>query len=230
MKVKRLVASVGASFEQFVSKMENHQAVASCVIDDMRSSAAKVRIEVNRVDQRIKTFEAQKAKLINDKSLWLKRAKQSMGDAAGDEKALNCIRQSKVIEARLKIVEDQLKQSVDLYDSLTTNIHEIDSKIETMESRRAMLSSREARANIFNKMQGEGSGLDSEALFDRWEQDVISHEYRDASVMPSTSDDGVDRQLAREFESQEETEDLAEILASMKSDLAAEVEGKDNDL
>ncbi|MFL0804775.1 MAG: PspA/IM30 family protein [Agarilytica sp.] len=226
MKVKRLVASVGASFEQFVSKMENHQAVASCVIDDMRNSAAKVRIEVNRVDQRIKTFEAQKSKLINDKALWLKRAKQSMGDAVGDEKALNCIRQSKVIEARLKVVEDQLTQSADLYDSLTHNIHEVESKIETMESRRAMLSSREARANIFNKMQGEGAGLDSDALFDRWEQDVISHEYRDASVIPSASEDGVDRQLEREFESREETEDLAAILAGMKSDLMSETEGK----
>ncbi len=34
MRVKRLVASVGASFEQFVNKVENHEAVAEAVIRD----------------------------------------------------------------------------------------------------------------------------------------------------------------------------------------------------
>lgn len=43
MKVKRLMASVSAGFEDFVTRVENHEAVADCAIDELRKAAARVR-------------------------------------------------------------------------------------------------------------------------------------------------------------------------------------------
>ncbi len=226
MKVKRFVASVGATFDQFISKMENHDAVAKCVIDDVRQSAAKVRGEVNRVEHRCSALQKEQQKLEDEKALWLRRAKQSVGNqkqsvaqAGADEKALDCIRQSKILEKRIVTITRQVKQSEDLKESLRKNLTDIEFRLEDLESRRAVLASREVRANLMKNSACDRSARDSEDLFDRWEQDVLSNEYCEQTTSVNISDGVVDSQLAREFETEEEEVSLQDALDELKREM-----------
>ena len=57
MRLKRLVATVSAGFEDFVAKVENHEAVADCIIDEVRQAAARVRVQHARARSRILRLE-----------------------------------------------------------------------------------------------------------------------------------------------------------------------------
>lgn len=218
MRVKRIAASVGATFDQFVNKMENHEAVANCVIEEIRHSAAKVRTEVNRVDHRYKALAGERQKFEDEKALWLRRAKQSVVKAGGDQRAIECIQQSKRIEKRLVSTVRQMQQTQELQESLRKNLHDIELRLEDLESRRAMLASREARAYLL-KNHVCGSSFESEHPFERWEQEVVSNEYFEQVANIGQRDAGVDSQLARAFESEEEKVALQLELDALKKDM-----------
>jgi len=60
MKIKRLAASINAYFDDFVSKVENHDAVAKVAIEDVQKAAARIRSEKNKIDQRLKQLNEEK--------------------------------------------------------------------------------------------------------------------------------------------------------------------------
>jgi phage shock protein A len=106
MRLKRLVATVSAGFEDFVAKVENHEAVADCIIDEVRQAAARVRVQHARARSRILRLEREGDELIAERSRWNGRA---VSLAASDEtRALECVRRGRRAENRLGAVEAQL--------------------------------------------------------------------------------------------------------------------------
>eukprot|EP01026_Neomeris_dumetosa_P012652 TRINITY_DN144147_c0_g1_i1.p3 TRINITY_DN144147_c0_g1~~TRINITY_DN144147_c0_g1_i1.p3 ORF type:complete len:104 (+),score=20.69 TRINITY_DN144147_c0_g1_i1:316-627(+) len=87
-----------------------------------------------------------------------------------------------------------------------------------------MLSSREVRANVVNKLHNEFSESANEAVFDRWERDVMCSEYKDSASFFQGSDSDADCQLAKEFELAEESEDLLRALDELKKENSSEGE------
>ncbi|MFL0809981.1 MAG: PspA/IM30 family protein [Agarilytica sp.] len=225
MKVKRIVASVGASFEQFVAKMENHDAVAKCVINDIRQSAARIRSEKNRVAVRLERYQKECEKLETEKQLWLTRAKSCLAKQQDDAKAIECMSQVKAVEKQLEQVKVQAEQTQNLHVKLLNNLQDIEQKLEELESKRAILSSREARANVVSKLNNGGSEDDPLQIFERWETEVMSNEYVDIS--PEFEDaNGRNSQLDREFSQQEDTADLQQALERLKEEM---LRGGNND-
>ena len=63
MKVKRIVASINAGFESFLNKVENHEAVAESAIEEVRDSAAKVKVQQRRVGTTLARLRTRKSEL-----------------------------------------------------------------------------------------------------------------------------------------------------------------------
>lgn len=225
MKVKRIVASVGASFEQFIAKMENHDAVAKCVIQDIRQSAARIRSECNRVQARVERNRLECQRIENEISQWQTRAKKCIAQQKDEAKALECIRQVKLLEKNLLQQQEQREQSEKLQATLQKNLHDIEHKLEALESKRATLSSREARSSVVSKLNNgaaEGAPLE---VFERWEMEVMSNEYADTGFdLGMESARGTNSSLEHEFNQQEEQEDLIKSLQDLKEEINMEID------
>ena len=226
VKVKRIFATFGTCFDQFVTKMENHEALASCVIEDFQKSAAHVRSEKNRVDARLKKIEDDKAELSLQEALWRNRAKSCVD--TDDKKAMTCLTQANAIVKRLNSLDEQHSQIKTVSNDLRENLREIESKLEDLKSRRSLLSSRQARAKAIGKVNDTCENFDGESIFERWEKEIIIKEYKDPLVFARGDEHPVDETLSREFETIEETEFLRAELEALRAEKNLEVGVQDN--
>ncbi len=227
MKVKRIFASVGACFDQFVTKMENHEALASCVIEDIQKSAAHVRSEKIRVDARLKKIEDDKGELGLQEALWRNRAKSCVD--TDDKKAMMCLKQANAIIKRLDSLGEQQAQMETVRDDLKENLREIESKLEDLKSRKSLLSSRQARATVIGKVNDTCDDFDGDSIFERWEKEIIVKEYKDPLVFARGDEYAIDDTLNREFETVEETESLQLELEALRKEKNREVGAQDNE-
>lgn len=218
MKVKRIVASIGASFDQFVTKMENHEAVANCVIEDVQKSAAQVRAERNRMDQRLKKIKDERARLLKQESLWRDRVKSCLD--SNEEKAMACLKQAKIIANRSHQLDEQQTQTETLSGDLNYNLQEIESRLEELQSRKSLLSTRQARAKVIGKISDGFIDIDGETIFNRWEKEILVNEYQDPAVFRRGEEYQLDVSLDREFETEEETRSLKEELEELRAEIS----------
>ena len=207
MRLKRLVTSVGASFEQFVNKVENHEAVAESVIRDVRASAAKLMGGVNAQTERLRE---RRDTLAEDVGRWRQRARRFASEDEG--RALECLRRMKRAEVEQAQVREQLAQYEALGDKLKDRLATVEARLSSLQLKRTALSSRSARAQVMS-MRDQDPLSDVNAVFDRWEMAVIEDEYLDDVV------DGSSDALEHELNAAEEREELKAVLEDlMKED------------
>ena len=209
MRLKRLVASVGASFEQFVNKVENHEAVADSVLRDVRAAAAKLKVQMGGVDAQAERLRERRDGLADDSERWRERARRFAKD--DEERALECLRRMKRAEAELAQVGDQLAQYEALGEKLKDRLAAVESRLSTLQLKRTALSSRSARAQVVGAADQETLS-DVNTIFDRWEMAVIEDEYMDEIVSS-----GGDR-LERELDAAEEREQLKAALEELRKE------------
>ena len=206
MRLKRLVTSVGASFEQFVNKVENHEAVAESVIRDVRATAAKLKVQMGGVNAQTERLRARRDGLAEDAERWRQRTKRF---AAEDEnRALECLRRMKRTEAERAQVGTQFAQYEALTDKLKDRLAAVEARLSDLQLKRAALSSRSARTQVISA-RDQDSLSDANAVFDRWEMAVIEDEYLDEVV------DGQSDPLEHELNAAEEQEDLKAALEEL---------------
>ena len=207
MRLKRLVASMGASFEQFVNKVENHEAVAESVIRDVRAAAAKLKVQMGGVNAQAERLRERRDRLAEDAGRWRERAKRlAMED---EERALECLRRMKRAEAEQAQAVDQLGQYEALCEKLKDRLAAVEARLSDLQLKRTALSSRGARAQVMGAAD-QHSMPDLNAVFDRWEMAVIEDEYLD-EVSGGESD-----RLERELDATEEREQLKAALEELK--------------
>lgn len=224
MKVKRLMASVSAGFEDFVSRVENHEAVADCAIDDLRKAAARVRVQQARTGTQLKRLEDRIAGLEAEAGRWRERAlrvveadaPETGADAAaatpGEAKAIECVRRARRAELESASLVGQRDRYRELADDLQGRLRDLERRLDEAQLKRTALSSRSARAQTLRNAERCGTEESLEAVFDRWETVVTADEYRDGVELleGAESVDTLDRQFADE-----------EALAALREDLAA---------
>ena len=207
MRMRRLVASVGASFEQFVNKVENHEAVAESVIRDVRASAAKLKVQMGGVNTQTERLRERRDALAEDAGRWRERARRFAIE--DEERALECLRRMKRAEAEQAQVVDQLAQFEALYEKLKDRVAAVEARLSDLQLKRTALSSRSSRAQVMGA-GAQDSMSDVNAVFDRWEMAVIEGEYLD-QVVGGDSDS-----LERELDAAEEREQLKAALEELK--------------
>ena len=209
MRVKRLVASVGASFEQFVNKVENHEAVAEAVIRDVRAAAAKMKVQLGRASAQAERLRERRDTLTEDAERWRDRAKRFAAEE--EERALECLRRMERAKAERKQVAAQLNQYEALCGKLKERLATIETRLSDLQLKRTALSSRSARAQVMGTTD-QGAMPEVDDIFDRWEMAVIEDEYLDEVVV------GEGDSLERELDASDERERLAAILNELKKE------------
>ncbi len=209
MRLKRMVASVGASFEQFVNKVENHEAVAEAVIRDVRASAAKLRIQMGGVMAQTERLRTRRDGLAEDAGRWRERARRFA--TVDEDRALECLRRMKRAEVEQAQATDQLAQFETLGDKLKDRVAAVEARLSEMQLKRTALSSRSARAQVM-AAGNQDTRSDVNAVFDRWEMAVIEDEYLD-EVVAGESDP-----LGRELDAAEEREQLKAALEELRTE------------
>jgi len=231
MKIKRVVASIGASFDQFVTKMENHEAVADSVISDIGKKAARIKAELHSAEQRLQKYHARRDQNARDISQWRERAKSCV---VNDEaRAMACLQQVRILEDNTSAMVPQVEEMESLVRTLRDNLTEVEARLRELQAKRSILSTRDARAKVMRRYHEVLDTSDSVAVFDRWELGVMENEYQEhdiyARASSSSQERQVDRSLAEQFDSEEEQACLLNTLDQLKREVVDEKHSKSLD-
>ena len=212
LRIKRLRASISAGIEEVVGKLENHEAVADCLLQDLRSDTAQIRVQQNRVDSQAERTAEQLREAEADEARWNQRA---LALAESDEpKALQCLERAQHSHKLAETLSQQLHAHQTTIDELGATIVEMESKLADLTLKRATLSSRELRAGSSRTAAGCQNVDTANQLFDRWEASVMTDEY--VGELRITGGHVVTDVLDREFSAVENQTLLKEKLQALK--------------
>ena len=220
MPFKRLVTSLNASFEDFVTGVENHDAVAKSAITDVRRAAARLKAQQGQLAAQTTRLAATEEALIKKRDRWQSRAAEFANSDA--QQAMQCLRNRDAVEQELASTTEQLTRQRGLGDQLACNLAQVERRLAELQQRRIELSSREARTNVLTKTGGVEAGADIEELFERWEVSVLQGEYREGGVpgagcsAEQASGSSAD-QLDNELSAQERDAQLREELERLRA-------------
>ena len=114
MKLKHLVASISASFDDLVSKIENHEAIAEVSLQEIRVAAAKIRTQFNITRQRLEYLHNQESTLRQDCERWQLRAVQCAEQDR--ERALRCVQAMEQCDQQRKALPVLVEVEVRTHD------------------------------------------------------------------------------------------------------------------
>lgn len=194
MKFKRLVTSLNASFEGFVSGVENHDAVAQSAITDVRKAVARLRVQQGQLAGQARRLIETEQALTRKRDRWQTRA-QDFAER-DPEQALQCLRNRDSVEQQLARTTEQLAQQRSLCEQLACNLAQVEQRLSDLQHKRIALSSREARTSVLAKTGGLETEGNIDELFERWEVAVLQGEYREGGVMDGCSDAKADEMTA----------------------------------
>lgn len=186
MKLKRLVTSLNASFEDFVSGVENHDAVAQSAITDVRKAAARLRVQQGQLAGQARRLVESEQALTHKRDRWQSRAQEFAEQ--DPEQALQCLRNRNSVECELTRTSEQLAQQRSLCEQLAGNLAQVEQRLSDLQHKRIALSSREARTSVLAKTGGLETQSNIDELFERWEVAVLQGEYREGAAMDGCSD------------------------------------------
>lgn len=211
MKLKRLVASISASFDDLVSKIENHEAVAEVTLQEIRTAAAKIRAQLNITRQRIEYLQNQESALQQDCDRWQARALQC--SEQDRERALRCIQALEHCEQRKKALRQQIVENTRLQEELTRHLNHVELRLNELQLKRDSLSARSARNQVSRHVEKAIPGSEPDRIFARWEESVIADEYLSAPDYTEIPQAGLDA----EFRKMEQSTHLEQRLAELKA-------------
>lgn len=213
LRIKRLAASISAGIEEVVTKLENHEAVADCMLEDLRRGVAQIRVQQSRIDAQAKRTAKQLAATEADEQRWNERALQ-LADT-DENKALQCVQRAEHSAKSAANLREQLTAHQATVDELGARIIEMEAKLSELTLKRATLSSRELRART-GRTALNPEGLDSaNQLFERWETSVMTEEY--AGGLDTLGGNIATDVLEREFSEAENQAALKARLAELKA-------------
>mgnify|MGYP006266695773 FL=1 len=205
--LRRLTASIIASFEGVVGQLENHEAVVTAAIRDAEQAAGRAKAQLGRVKRDGGALQKRMTELREQTVLWEDRAKRSRG--IDEEKALECVRRRQRSLAQAQKLEEQHREHLKLERQLESDLLAVEEKLNTLRQQRNMMRTRESRAEAMRLT----SAIDSSAIghideiFERWEARVASAEEQSSVADTSELDE-----LAEGFATDEERHLLLGLL------------------
>jgi phage shock protein A len=205
--LRRLTASIIASFEGVVGQLENHEAVVTAAIRDAEQAAGRAKAQLGRVKRDGSALQKRITELREQTVLWEDRAKRSR--SIDEEKALECIKRRQRSLVQIQKLEEQHREHLKLERQLETDLLAVEEKLSTLRQQRNMMRTRESRAEAMRLT----SSIDSSAIghideiFERWEARVASAEEQNSFVDGTELDE-----LAEGFATDEERHHLLALL------------------
>ena len=206
-KLKRWTAGVIASFDSVISQIENHESLVTSAIQEMQQAGGRARVQLKRVIEDGKKMRRRITELEEAQDLWKERARKSA--KLDEERAMECLRRLKRVQAELKSLEEQELEHTKLEKQLTADLATVDQRLTKLKQQRNIMRTRQSRAEALRAASGEDSSLISEIddIFERWEVKVSEYEI------------GSSVRLADGFDDFEETYRSAEEEAELREEL-----------
>ncbi len=173
----RITASLGASIDRAITKVENHEAIVDAALRETRQASAKARVRHSRVIKDGKALRHKLDETIAMEKKWNERAKQVA--ATDEEKALECIARRNQCRDFIQQTQKSLESHETLQANLAKSIQQIDNRIQTLMQQRNMMRSRHSVADAMhsvNRVDSDSSWLVDDVL-ERWESVIIESEY-----------------------------------------------------
>ena len=202
---RRITATISASMDNVVSRVEDHDAIIESSIRECRQAAAKIKVRLARVQKDGQQLHSRKKLVEQDLLNWTNRAVTTMKQ--DEDAALNCLKRKKQSEAKLQQIAESLMQFEQAEKKLTQNLAEIQSRLRDISQKRNTMRSRQSvseATRILNKIEGY-SDYALDETFDRWETCLLETE------MLSESNDPVDCFESAYIESEEKDTLKAEL-------------------
>ncbi len=203
---KRVWVSVGASVDSFAGKLENQEAVAEGIIDDMEEAVIRVRGELIKTRNEIKRLQTNLNTQNKEKESWTVRARDT---AESDRnKALQCVKFVKNAETNIKDITVELVEMKNVERELLQSVTEGEKQLAELRRKKRVLASRQTRAEATSYARNASGSVFGEAedLFSRWEAKVG----RTEGITDNCSTEA--DLLAMEYASEEEASELDSLL------------------
>ncbi len=220
---RKLSASVSASLNNAVGRIENHDAIIEVSIREQKSMLAKTKARLKTLHNQQKKFEEDKLECEKQIKLWTERAK-SIANSEKD-KALQCLARRKQVQQKLTDTEKNLKQQQELTTQVKEKVRELELKIEEVSRQHNLMRARQTVADAnasFGNSVSKQDHLDE--VFERWESSVV--EYESQPIFNEKGDMEFD-DLANDFNKKEQKEQLNNELDTLLAEIKNS-EDKDN--
>lgn len=169
---KRIVVSINASLDQFITQVENHEAIAMVAIRDVEKAAGQARFQLNRLRNNNQKSRKRLAELELEQKQWIVRAREI--HSTNEKDALECVRRLKFCERESLSIRAQLDTQEKIEQQLAEDVRSIDEKLNILRSRKNTLSAQQAQAEAVAAVKSADGCADGsvEGIFEMWEQKI----------------------------------------------------------
>lgn len=165
----RIHATIQSNFNAFLDKIENHEALVTESMQEVRAASAQATARLARLQQDEDKLAARLADLRKDATQWKERALQA--GTQDEARALESVRRMTRAKEEVASTETQLTKARELRARLVNDLRCIQSKLDELQRKKHALATRQFRAEAMKAIQSDGtSALDEiTGIFDRWE-------------------------------------------------------------
>ncbi|ALA58839.1 PspA/IM30 family protein [Nitrospira moscoviensis] len=173
---KRLNATIQSNFNAFLDQIENHEALVTEAMHEVKTAAAQAGARLARLQQDEDKLAARLNELRKEITQWKERAVQA--GTADEARALECVRRMARATSEEASTEAQLNNARELRARLVEDLRGIQGKLDELQRKKHALATRQFRAEAMKAIQSDGaSALDEiTGIFDRWETRVTEAE------------------------------------------------------
>lgn len=172
----RINATIQSNFNAFLDQIENHEALVTEAMQEVRLVSAQATARLARLQQDEDKLATRLADLRKDATQWKDRALQA--GTQDEARALECVRRMTRAKEEAASTETQLTKARELRARLVEDLRGIQSKLDDLQRKKHALATRQFRAEAMKAIQSDGtSALDEiTGIFDRWETRVSEAE------------------------------------------------------
>lgn len=203
--IKRLTTSVTATFGSAVGQLENHDAIVCATIKQNKQAVAKTQARTNILKQQQIAYEAQLKEAKDQEQIWTQRARDLR--LSDQDKALRCLSRSNQFKQEIERLTSLIEQQYRLVLDVSDNLRKLKVKLEEMTHKHNLMRSRQTVAEVNRSVASVDSGELIDDTFERWESQVLEHEFE---VSNSCTRDSLDDDLTSQ-------EHELELLAQLES-------------
>ena len=173
---RRLNATLQSNFNAFLDQIENHEALVTEAMAEVKSAAAQASARLARLQQDEDKLAARLDELRKEIAQWKERAVQA--GTVDEARALECVRRMTKATSEEASTEQQLGKARELHAKLVEDLRGIQSKLDELQRKKHTLATRQFRAEALKAIQSDGTGALDEVtgIFDRWETRVAEAE------------------------------------------------------
>ncbi len=166
---KRWTSSVYSSFDWMISQVENHEALVTSALREMKQAGGKANAQLKQIQRDGAAMRSRLAELEQAETSWKERALKA--HESDRERALECLQRKKAVENERKALSEQLQDHEKFEKQLTADLKVIEQRIAELKRKKHTLCARQHRSDALRASAPEEIGLIAEIddIFERWE-------------------------------------------------------------